>query len=58
MQEIIAHSSLQQLSYYYVNVKYLLCKSFKTDTYSFSSSVEWSTVETDVTYINKYLKNL
>jgi hypothetical protein len=55
MQKIIAYLSLQQLSYYYVNVKHIFYVNFlKPTRILYGRSVEWSTVETDVTYINNY----
>jgi DNA relaxase NicK len=58
MQEITAYLSLQQHSYYYVNVKHFYVNFSKPTRILYCSSVQWSTVETDVTYINKYFKKM
>jgi hypothetical protein len=58
MQEVIAHSSLQLLSYYYLNLKdFFPLNLSKPTRIHYGSSVEWYTVEADITYIKKYFKN-
>jgi DNA relaxase NicK len=56
MQDIIAYSSLKRLSFYYVKVNLFKVNMPKPTRILCSSSVECSTVEADVTYINKYSK--
>jgi len=57
MQEIIASSSLQQLDSYYVNVILFSVSVSKPTRKLYGSSVEWYTVEADVTYIKNIFKN-
>jgi len=48
MQEANAHSSLQQISYYYLNLKYFFLLNLSKPTrIHYGSSVEWYTVEAD-----------